>query len=427
MKRPSKHLNTIRMHANKKTMESESVVMPYPEEVMIVVPQYAGDSSVPIVEVGTYVTKGQRIAEAPDSMPAHSSVSGTVTAISEIRIAGEDRRTAITIATDDKDKLSEYIEVPNVDTRKTFINWLKRSGIMNNRFPVYKMLEREGISKIYVVATEYEPVVTAGYRCLIEDVDDILYGIKMMHKYMDIPPVMICIENNKLTAIDNMERAIGEKEMKAMAFIKPVTPRYVQRNRKILIYELTGQQAEQQRDSVFLDVAAVADMGRFFRTGIPVITRRVTVEGDIVGERKNVIAPIGAHIADVVDFCGGYKVTPRKILDDGTMNGRCLASDKVPVMKDMNAIIPFEGRAAVEVTPKKCIGCRECFLGCPLKLYPMMIEEAVMEGNIKMLKKLQAGSCVQCGSCTYSCPSKRPLMKTCAQALRMLSGEGSDE
>lgn len=424
MKRASKHLNTIRINPAKRLLDAESVVMPYPEEVIIPVPQYPGDASVPIVEPGTYVTRGQRIAEGPDSMPVHSSVSGTVTEITDIRIAGNDVRTGIVIETDFKDKLSEYIEVPEVDTRKTFLSWLRRSGILNGNIPAYRLADREDIKELYIYAVEYEPVVTSGYRCIMEDTDDLINGIDVLCRYLDIPFTRICVENSRTQAIDHLEDAIYNAGAEHRIAVKEVTSRYVQRNLKVLVYETTGRDYDDFPDTIFMNAVTVAQIGAFFRTGIPNITRRITVEGDSVANPKNVIAPLGAHISDVIEFCGGYTHTPRKIINDGTMSGRCMASDKVPVMKDMNALIVFEGKTAVEQTPKRCINCRECVLGCPMNLYPSYIEHAVDEENIEMLRKMGADKCIQCGSCTYVCPAKRPLMKTCARAIKMLMEDG---
>ena len=420
MQRTSKHLNTIRVDSARKLADAESVVMPYPEEVMILVPQYAGDESVPIVEPGTYVTKGQRIAEGRDSMPVHSSVSGIVRDITEIRISGNDRRKGIVIETDDKDKLSEYIEIPEVDTKKTFISWLKRSGILNGKEPAYRLLEKEGINELYIYAVEYEPVVASAHRCVMEDTQDIMDGISVICRHLDIPFARICIENNRVEAIERLEEVISSNRAEHRIGIKEVTSRYVQRNKKVLIYEMTGRTAEEFEDALFLDVTCTAKIGRFFKTGIPDISRRITVDGDIIARPMNVIAPIGTHIADVIEFCGGYTQTPRKIINDGTMSGRCMSSDRVPVMKDMNAIIAFEGKTAVEKSPKRCISCRECVLGCPMNLYPSYIEKAVNADNTDMLRKLGADKCIQCGSCTYICPAKRPLMKSCAKAIEML-------
>lgn len=425
MKKPSKHLNTIKVRSDKKLLDSETVKMPYPEEVMIVISQYPGDNSEPIVEVGSYVAKGQRIAEDKDSLAVHSSVSGTVTGITEIRVAGEDRRTAIVIESDDKDKISEYIEVPVVDTKKTLLNWLKRGGITNRTAPLYELLERDDIEELYIDATEYEPVVTSSYRCLMEDTDDIINGVYMIVKHLELPYARICIEENRIEAIERVQKAIDESGHSSRMVIKPVTSRYVQQNSKIKIYEMTGKTPEQQPNALFIDVVASANAGNFLKTGVPNITRKVTVGGDIVKEPKNVEVPIGTHIADVIDFCGGYIQTPRKILTGGTMSGKTVASDRVPVMKDTDAIIAFEGKTAVAVEKeaRRCINCRECFLGCPIGLYPQHIEKAVENQNIKMLRKLNANKCIQCGSCTYICPAKRPLMKSCAKAISMLREE----
>ena len=68
---------------------------------------------------------------------------------------------------------------------------------------------------------------------------------------------------------------------------------------------------------ILSNVTTIAFVGKYFRTGMPLVSKRVTVDGDAVAQPKNVIVPIGARICDVIEFCGGYKQEPRKILMGG--------------------------------------------------------------------------------------------------------------
>ena len=73
---------------------------------------------------------------------------------------------------------------------------------------------------------------------------------------------------------------------------------------------------------ILSNVTSVSFVGQYFRTGVPLINKRMTVDGDAVAQPKNIIAPIGTQIHDVIEFCGGYKSEPKKIIMGGPMMGR---------------------------------------------------------------------------------------------------------
>ena len=72
---------------------------------------------------------------------------------------------------------------------------------------------------------------------------------------------------------------------------------------------------------------------------MPLVKKRVTIDGDAVAKPGNVLLPIGTMIHDAIGFCGGYKEEPRKILMGGPMMGRAIFSDRMPIVKNNNAIL----------------------------------------------------------------------------------------
>ena len=375
---------TIQVERNKRTWDCETETMPEPEEIVLLVPQYPGDTSRVIVEEGSYVVVGQRIADSMESIPLHSAVSGTVEEIAEVRVRGNDRRTAVRIVSDGKQKISEKVEIPEIETKKVYIDCIRRAGIFNGRTPAYIDFSREDIKTIYVNGLESEPVVTAGHRIMIEDAEDIAEGIALTMKYLEADKAVVCIADN----------------------------------REILEYELTGE--EDNSEVLFSDIRTMAQIGSYFRTGMPVVSQKITVDGDIIAEPKNVLVPIGTRIAAVAEFCGGYTSTPRKIIDNGTMTGRCFSSDRLPVCKDTKAIVAFEGKDSVMPDVEHCIRCGSCYRNCPEGLTPVYIAKAYARGDIKNLKVFDVTKCVGCGCCSYICPAKIPLQQICLEAGRMV-------
>ena len=406
---------TIQIEKNKRTWDCETETMPEPEEVMLLVPQYPGDTARVTVEEGSYVVVGQRIADSMDSIPVHSPVSGTVQEISEVRVRGNDRRTAVTIVSDGKQKISEKIEVPEIETKKAYIDCLRRAGILNGRTPAYIDFNREDTDAIYINGLEPEPVVTAGHRIMVEDAEDIADGIALTMKYLEADKAVVCIAATDTEATGIMREAACRHPG---IYIKALKDKYIPDNRGLLEYELAGEDSGGQ--VLFSDVRTMAQIGSYFRTGMPVISQKITVDGDIIAQPKNVLIPIGARIAAVADFCGGYTSIPRKIIDGGTMTGRCFSSDRLPVCKDTMAIVAFEGKDSVMPAVEHCIRCGSCYRNCPEGLTPVYIVKAYARGDINNLRVFDVTKCIGCGCCSYICPAKIPLQQICLEAGQMV-------
>ena len=69
------------------------------------------------------------------------------------------------------------------------------------------------------------------------------------------------------------------------------------------------------------------------KTGMPLTLKRVTVDGSAVQNPQNVIVPVGTKIAALMEFCGGYREEPKKIIMGGPMMGVAVTTDELPVLK----------------------------------------------------------------------------------------------
>ena len=52
------------------------------------------------------------------------------------------------------------------------------------------------------------------------------------------------------------------------------------------------------------------------------------------------------------------------------------------------------------------MGCGKCATHCPMKLTPTEIKQAYLNNDLNLLLDLQTKKCIQCGLCSYVCPSK---------------------
>ncbi|MBQ0078303.1 MAG: electron transport complex subunit RsxC [Eubacterium sp.] len=421
-----KHLNSVHVDHFKNTAACATEVMPIPETVCISMSQHIGAPCKPLVKKGDAVKVGQLIGDTDAfvSAPIHSSVSGTVKEIKTMRniMGGNDQM--VVIETDGKQEVSEDVKPPVVDSFEDFIKAVRASGLVGlggASFPTHIKLNPRNADECHdliVNAAECEPFITSDHRLMLENADSILDGMEAIMKWIDLDHGYLGVESNKPDAIENLNKEIAARGLSDKIKVHVLRSTYPQGAERVMIYEVLGKtmkagELPAQHGVILSNVTTIAFLGQYLKTGRPLTTKRVTIDGSAVANPKNIIVPIGAHIADVIEACGGYKAEPRKILMGGPMMGRAIYSDEQPIVKNNNAILAFafEGDAKrFDIKEETgCIKCGRCVSACPFKLMPVSIAAAYDAKDAAKLDALQVMQCMQCGSCSYICPARRPL------------------
>lgn len=413
-----KKLNGIKLSHRKNTEDCATVNLPIPEKVVLPMSMNMGAPCSPVVKVGDYVKVGQKIGEsdAPFSVPVHSGVSGKVTAISDYQTAVGAVCRAVEIETDGKQEKFEDIKPPVIKDKQSFVNAVRESGLCGlggAGFPTHiKLSPKTPIDTLVINAAECEPYITADYREMIENADDVLSGIRLVKNQLGIKYAKIAIEANKPKAIEKF-RDMAENDDTIDIVTLPSS--YPQGAEKVIIYNSTGrivQEGQLPSDVgvIVLNVSTTAFIYRYIKTGIPLITRRVTVDGNAVGKPQNVRAIIGTPITDILNFCKTNIDSVKKVISGGMMMGMCIPDISMPVTKTTNALLAF--KRYDDRKTSACIRCGRCVNVCPLGLMPAEIDRAYKIKNIDDLKALKVTLCMNCGSCTYVCPANRKLAET---------------
>lgn len=422
MSQQRKHLHSIHVAHHKNTDKCETKRMPIPEEVCIPMAMHIGAPCKPLVKKGDYVKVGQLIGDTDAfvSAPIHSSVSGTVKNIEELRngMGGYDQ--GIVIETDGEQAVAEGIEPPKADTLKEFVAAIRRSGLVGlggASFPTHIKFNPQNIDEVdtlIVNAAECEPYITSDHRLMLEDTQDIIDGMRLVMKHLNLSKGYIGVEGNKPDAIEKLKKLISDEGLTDKIEVVTLQTTYPQGAERVMIYEITGKTMRAgvlpaALGVILSNVTSIAFVGQYFRTGMPLIEKRMTVDGSAVADPGNIIAPIGARIADVIEFCGGYKAPPKKILMGGPMMGRAIFSDSLPVVKNNNAILAFDGPQGLVPEETSCINCGRCHSACPFNLLPTALSDAMEQKDAEKLDQLEVMQCMECGSCAYVCPARRPL------------------
>lgn len=406
----------------KNTMECSTVSVGVPEKIVIPMTQHIGAPCQVLVKKGDYVKVGQVIGntEAYISAPVHSSVSGTVTAVDERIISGSKPVVCVEIKPDGLQELSEDIAVPIVDSKESFVKAIRDSGLTGlggAGFPAHVKLNPPKDTKIdtlIINAAECEPYITSDYRECMENTGDIIEGINHVLKWTGIPRALIGIEDNKPGAIKKLGEAVKDYSHITVHSLKT---RYPQGAEKTLIKTLTGREVPPGKlphdvSCLVMNVASVAFIAEYLKTGMPLIKKRITVDGSAVKIPGNVYALIGTPVKDVFNFCGGFSAEPKKLIMGGPMMGVALYSADLPVMKYTNALLALDEKEGSIPGEYSCIRCGRCVKACPMNLLPFEIDRLVKARLHDDLDNLNIMDCMECGSCVYACPSKRLIVQS---------------
>ena len=417
----AKHLHSIDAGHYKNTAGCATETMPIPDVVKISMSQHIGAPCKPLVAKGDAVKVGQLIGDTDAfvSAPIHSSVSGTVVGIETQRSAMGGNDTLVVIETDKKQEMWEGIKVPEVEDLAGFVKAVRDSGLVGlggASFPTHIKYNPRNLDDVHTLilnAAECEPFITSDHRTMLEDAQDIIDGMKLIMKYLNLDEAYVGIEANKPDAIAKLDQMFAEQGLTNMHTFT-LQDRYPKGAERVLVYEITGKTMNAgvlpaDLGIILSNVTTVAFVGQYFRTGVPLIQKRMTVDGSAVAQPKNIIAPIGTMISDVIEFCGGYKEAPKKIIMGGPMMGRAIFSDAMPIVKNNNAILAFAEAQTNIPEETACINCGRCHHACPFGLLPTALADAYDRRDAEMLSRLQVMQCMECGSCSFVCPARRPL------------------
>ena len=405
--------------------------MPAPARVIIPLSQHIGAPAKALVQKGDRVLMGQKIAEAAGFVSAnvHASVSGRVADVQPCMGANGTITPAVIIDNDYQDEWVELTPAANAESLSAaeLQGIIREAGIVGlggATFPTsVKLTPAEGkvIEKLVVNGAECEPYLTADHRLMLENAADIIDGIHLTMKALNIPEAIVGIENNKADAIEAMQMAAAK--VKGIS-IRALPVRYPQGGEKQLVYAVTRRKVP--TGGLPLDVGVVVcNVGTMFaiheavRLGKPLV-ERVTTVGGLVENPGNFRIRIGATVEQLLDACGGLKPGVKQLIYGGPMMGMAIARTDIPLTKGTSGIVAL-GQEAMEPRESACIRCGRCLRACPMQLAPAKLDALSRASRFDEAEKMGVMNCMECGACTFACPAKRSLTQSCRVAKKVIN------
>jgi Na+-translocating ferredoxin:NAD+ oxidoreductase subunit C len=396
-----------------------------PEQVVVPITQHLGAPSKVLVAKGDEVKTGQLIAQSEGfiSTNIHSPVTGKVLKVDDFPDSTGYRRPAVQIQVEEDqwaegidtgDEIIESIDASAEEIRQKILA-AGVVGLGGATFPSHvKLMIPKGKKAEYVVinGVECEPYLTADHALMLERSRELVVGIKILMKGLGVEKAIVGIENNKPDAITAMTDACSGEQGISVQGLKV---KYPQGGEKQLVQALLKR--EVPSGGLPIDVGVVVfNVGTTYaayqavQKNRPLIDRVVTVTGKSVANPSNFLTRIGTPASFIIEKAGGLPEDTAKVINGGPMMGKAVASLDIPIVKGSSGILLIRNGEAKRAVVQPCIRCTKCISVCPMGLEPYLLMTQAEKAMYDELEENSVMDCMECGSCSYTCPSARPLL-----------------
>lgn len=419
----------LRLPGNKDLSRTTPMVeAEIPKQLIYPLQQRPGIVAEALVTPGDRVLKGQLIAR-PESFlgaPMHAASSGVVSVIEDRLIAHPSGLAdlCIVIDTDGNDEAMQFhgeSDYLSLDPR-TIREQVQQAGIVGlggAAFPTAVKLNpgpQRNIDTLIINGAECEPYITCDDRLMQDRPEQVVTGILILLHALQINKCIIAVENDMPEAQRALQQVLDQTGHEQIV-IKAVPVLYPTGGEKQLIRVVTGKETPSggipaDVGVVCQNVGTVTAVYDAIINGLPIIERVVTITGNGVHTKQNMLARIGTPIKELIEQCGGYTDQVERLIMGGPMMGFALPDDAIPIVKATNCILAADhSEVRNEKQAMPCIRCGECASACPVTLLPQQLYWFSRADNLDKAKEYNLFDCIECGCCEIVCPSHIPLVQ----------------
>jgi len=417
----------------KTTADKPIIALPLPDRVILHVSQHKGAPAKTILKITDKVVCGDKIAVAGGfvSAPVHASIAGTIIGAGNFMHPMGVPSHAVVIERDKEAHMTEYNYEDGLALSPEEIRLrIQESGVVGlggATFPTHVKLTTNDTSKLDTVilnGAECEPALTTDHRMMLEHPDEIINGLRLVMKVLNVKKGIIAIENNKMNAIELFDKKLAQdKEI----VVQPLITKYPQGGEKQLVAaclkrEIPSGKLPLDVGVVVLNVTSAAYISYGVNYKMPLLERTVTLSGNCVKNPGNYLIRLGTTVADFIELAGGLKddVPVKKIIMGGPMMGFGLFDLNVPIIKGTGGILCWDENEAAMPDSTNCLRCGKCESVCPMGLQPQLIKKHTDHRNWEDAFRLSVMDCIECGCCAYACPAVLPLVQNMKLAKHMI-------
>jgi len=410
---------------------AEVEVIPTPDKVVLPLLQHIGAPCEPVVKPKQVVAFGEMIGEGQAFVSAslHSPVAGKVKKLTVVTLANGRHLPAIEITTSGETLDPEILwkEMTETDWSLSIISdyapadiskMIHGAGIVGlggAAFPTHVKVmpnDKRPIYTLMINGCECEPYLTCDYRLMKEAPGAIVAGALLAGRAVSAKEIFICIEDNKPEAIEALKLATQGTVVK-VAVVRTKYPQGSEKQLVKAVLDLTVPLGGLPSDVG----VAMSNVGTMAAVAMGVIKKRplthrvVSVTGGGITNPKNIFAPIGISMGELIDYCGGLTRDAARIISGGPMMGFAFSDMNTPMTKGTSGITILTHGETAMGEETSCVRCGRCVDACPMNLVPTKIAMAARYNNPELARHYNINACFECGSCTYVCPANIKLVQ----------------
>lgn len=394
--------------------------LPMPSELLVSLSQHLGAPAKALKAKGDTVKRGEKIGQASGFISAdvHSPVNGIVKEIRKVTLANSVTCDAFVIVPDTEQDAepTETFDWKTQDSAQLLaqVKDLGIVGLGGATFPAhvkFSIPADKSVDAFVVNGVECEPYLTADYRIMLEKGDEALQGAMIAAKIIGAKRIIIGIELNKVDCIEHLS-AIAQSKGYPIE-VMGLKMKYPQGDEKQLLKATINREIPSGK--LPLDIGAVvANVGTCYAIYEAIVLHKslyervISVTGECIAQPKNILAPIGTKVSDLLAFCGGFSSEPEKLVSGGPMMGFSFFSEDTPIAKGSSGLLALAPQKKERTTV--CINCGRCVAACPIGLMPSHLYRYIINGQYEDAMQHSLMDCKECGCCSYVCPAHLPLV-----------------
>lgn len=354
----------------------------YPTKQCVFYLEGKGVNATALVKKGDEVVVGSVIGKEKEdlSIPVLSSVNGSVVEIRDTYNTDGKKSKAVVVEVKENTKLEEKEVDINSLSKEEILNKIQEFGLVDEAgVPLSLKYRAFSGNKLLVKSFSYESNI-AYYDLLNTKEKEINKALEVLNK------LFVSLEIKKADS-------------------KSVSKKTIELKREELISKFFGKGVKNE-EVIVEDILSLVYLGECFLSGQPHLDEYVVVSGSAIKENVLLKVKLGTTLDEVLEKLGGSKEELGKIVVGGALGGIPQFSDDSAISYNAKAILFLNTKDATKATESPCIRCAKCLRACPEGLNPIKLMELWERGEKEEFLKFGGNKCIECGLCSYVCPSK---------------------
>ena len=354
----------------------------YPTKQCVFYLEGKGVNATALVKKGDEVVVGSVIGKEKEdlSIPVLSSVNGSVVEIRDTYNTDGKKSKAVVVEVKENTKLEEKEVDINSLSKEEILNKIQEFGLVDEAgVPLSLKYRAFSGNKLLVKSFSYESNI-AYYDLLNTKEKEINKALEVLNK------LFVSLEIKKVDS-------------------KSVSKKTIELKREELISKFFGKGVKNE-EVIVEDILSLVYLGECFLSGQPHLDEYVVVSGSAIKENVLLKVKLGTTLDEVLETLGGNKEELGKVVVGGALGGIPQFSDDSAISYNAKAILFLNTKDATKATESPCIRCAKCLRACPEGLNPIKLMELWERGEKEEFLKFGGNKCIECGLCSYVCPSK---------------------